>query len=97
MPLETVSQAAYHAVARGRVQGVGFRFFVRDWAEALGLVGYVRNLPDGRVEALIEGPEPMAEEMLRKLRKGPPSARVEHLQIQTRPATGRYEGFRILP
>ena len=49
--------AAYRYLVQGRVQGVGYRYFVLRQADAVGLVGHVRNLPDGRVEVVAEGPE----------------------------------------
>lgn len=64
-------------VVSGRVQGVGFRYFVRRQAEALGLAGWVRNLPDGRVEAFIEGPPAQLEQMETLLGEGPSMSRVE--------------------
>jgi acylphosphatase len=55
----------------GRVQGVGFRYFVQDHAAVEGVHGYVRNLPDGRVEVLVEGDEESVLRVERALRRGP--------------------------
>lgn len=67
-----------HVTVHGRVQGVFFRAFVTDEAEALDLKGYVRNLPDGRsVEIYAEGDKRDLEKFLRNCRQGPPGARVE--------------------
>ncbi|MDA8049695.1 MAG: acylphosphatase [Rhodospirillales bacterium] len=63
----------------GLVQGVGFREWMVTRARALGLDGWVRNLPDGSVEALICGPEAAIEEMLRACRRGPAAASVERI------------------
>lgn len=63
----------------GVVQGVGFRDWMVVRARALGLDGWVRNLGDGRVEALVSGPEPTVEELLRACRRGPPGAFVERI------------------
>ncbi len=64
-------------VVRGRVQGVGFRWFVRDFAAELGLSGWVRNLPDGRsVETLVEGPPARVDELVAAIRRGPPGSYV---------------------
>ena len=66
----------------GEVQGVGFRHYTKLRARELGLFGWVQNLPDGRVEVWIEGPEPIVEEMLDWLRLGPPSARVSAFETR---------------
>lgn len=86
---------AYQVWVRGRVQGVGFRFYVRDWAEALGVSGYVRNLPDGRVEAFLQGREALVEELLSRIRKGPPGARVEGVLVERVPPAPMQGGFSI--
>jgi acylphosphatase len=69
----------------GRVQGVGFRWFVRQAAEEDGLTGWVRNLADGRVEVQAAGPEEALGALERRLREGPPAARVE--AVETTPTT----------
>jgi acylphosphatase len=63
-------------VVSGRVQGVGFRWFVLRSARSLGLTGYVSNLPDGHVEVVAAGTEGQIAELEALLRKGPPAARV---------------------
>ncbi len=65
----------------GRVQGVGFRFFVHAAAERHGLRGWVHNLPSGHVEALAEGEHEMLEEFERQLRQGPPASRVDRVDV----------------
>ena len=67
-------------IIRGRVQGVGFRWFVMSEAERLQLGGYVRNLPDGSVEVVSQGTESALETFEAKLRRGPPAARVEQIE-----------------
>jgi acylphosphatase len=79
----------------GRVQGVGFRFFAEAQAAVEGVHGYVRNLPDGRVEALIEGDEESVERVDRALRRGPSGARVESVVAELVPPSGRATGFSI--
>ena len=64
-------------IVRGRVQGVGFRWFVQRAGGHLGLGGHVRNLPDGSVEVHARGPAGALEALERALRDGPPSARVD--------------------
>jgi acylphosphatase len=86
---------ARHVVVSGRVQGVGFRFFVQEWADSLGVVGYVRNLPDGRVEAWLEGPPHAVAEVVQRIRRGPPAARVDAVVANSAALTGRYADFRI--
>jgi len=66
----------------GHVHNVGFRDWMVAQARALGLNGWVRNRADGSVEALIDGPEPAVEEMLRACRQGPRSAVVESIDEQ---------------
>jgi acylphosphatase len=84
----------YHA--RGRVQGVGFRYFVERAAVDLGLTGYVRNLDDGRVEVYAVGPDEALSELERRLWKGPAYADVRGLDVQEA-AVERRDSFRIEP
>ena len=63
-----------HVLVRGRVQGVGFRWFVRETARELGLAGWVRNRPDGVVEVAAEGSAATLERLREQLRNGPPGA-----------------------
>lgn len=72
---------ARHVRLIGRVQGVFFRAWAREQAEALGVTGWIRNCPDGRVEAHVEGEESAVGQMIGHLRKGPPSARVEDIRL----------------
>ncbi len=81
---------------RGRVQGVGFRYWMEREAERLGLDGWVRNRRDGSVEALIAGPAPLVEELIRACRQGPPAARVERVDVEPW-SPPPPPGFRILP
>lgn len=91
---EIRSEARLSATVRGRVQGVGFRFFVRRVAAGLGLTGYVRNLPEGAVEVVAEGPRPVLEHLLNVLRQGPPHARVDEVTEAWGPATHEFGDFR---
>lgn len=79
----------------GRVQGVGFRFFAEAQASVEGVHGYVRNLSDGRVEALIEGDQESVDRVERALRHGPAGARVESVSVESVAPTGRATGFSI--
>ena len=76
-----MSVVCRHVLVSGRVQGVGFRWYAREKAQELGLAGSVANLPDGRVEAWIEGESGAVEAMLAWLRHGPPAARVTNLEV----------------
>ena len=79
----------------GRVQGVGFRYFVQDAAVREGVSGFVRNVPDGRVEVQVEGEIEAVTRVERALSQGPPGARVDDLAVEPVPPTGRASGFRI--
>lgn len=83
-------------VVRGRVQGVGFRWFVEDVANGLGLSGWVRNLPDGRsVEALVEGPSAALDRFAARMRQGPPGSHVGELEMFTDDGDEALVGFVI--
>jgi acylphosphatase len=77
----------------GRVQGVGFRFFAEAVALREGLHGWVRNLQDGRVEALAEGESEAIERFEQAIRHGPPGARVERVEVDETVPSGRESGF----
>jgi acylphosphatase len=79
----------------GRVQGVGFRWFTQAAAARENIHGWVKNLPDGRVEAAAEGDADALERFERALRHGPPGARVEHLEIEHTVPAGRDTGFNV--
>lgn len=88
-------RVARRFVISGRVQGVGFRWFVQEAASREGVTGWVRNLPDGRVEAWIEGESDALTRVERALRSGPASSRVEHVVVDIEDATGGYKSFSI--
>jgi acylphosphatase len=79
----------------GRVQGVGFRWFVRREAEELGLTGRVRNLADGRVEVAVSGPPEALSAFRERLRTGPPGARVSRIEEEEMSAVPEWDGFTI--
>jgi acylphosphatase len=79
----------------GRVQGVGFRYFTQDAATRENIHGSVRNLADGRVEALAEGDADAMERFERALRHGPPGARVEQIEVDHTVPGGRDTGFTV--
>jgi acylphosphatase len=85
-----------HALVEGMVQGVGFRFFVWHNAEDLQITGWVRNLWDGRVEVLAEGPRSFLEKMLEYLKEGPRGGQVSKVDTHWQTATSEFKEFRIL-
>ena len=89
------AETACHVIVSGLVQGVGFRYRTYLEATRIGLTGWVRNLPDGRVEALFEGPPVAVTGMLEWCQQGPVLARVDKLEQQRRPVSGRYPSFEI--
>jgi acylphosphatase len=86
---------ARHFIVTGRVQGVGFRYFVQDAAVREGVSGFVRNRPDGSVEAHVEGEIEAVTRVERALAQGPRGARVDDLAVEPAQPTGRTSGFRI--
>ena len=81
----------------GMVQGVGFRWFVARHARSLGLTGYARNLPDGSVEVIVDGPEEALPALERLLRSGPANAQVDRLERSTEPAAvARGKSFDVM-
>jgi acylphosphatase len=81
-------------VISGRVQGVGFRWYTQDAAMREGVTGWVRNLPDGRVEAVVEGEAEAVTRMERALRSGPRGARVEDVAVDDQ-EPGGYRRFTV--
>jgi acylphosphatase len=79
----------------GRVQGVGFRYFVEARAAAERVHGWVRNLPDGRVEAYLEGDVESVDRLEAALNRGPSGAVVDDVAVEERTASGRATGFSI--
>ncbi len=80
---------------RGRVQGVGFRWWTRSQALRLGVSGSVRNRPDGTVEVDVRGPQEAVEALRRRLNEGPPGARVEEVEEIAVTTSGPVSGFTI--
>ena len=90
-----MSDSAVHMIAHGRVQGVGFRFYVRERAVPFGLKGWVRNLPDGSVEIHAEGKRDMIDLFIAEIRKGPTFGNVSHLEEEWVDPTKSFTGFSI--
>ena len=97
--METNPDSKYrlHATIEGHVQGVGFRYFVSDQAQSIGLTGWVRNVYDGQVEVVAEGTRGDLEKLLRSLQRGPSGAHVHHVTEEWSPATGDFHRFSIAP
>ena len=84
-----------HAIISGRVQGVFFRMETKQAAERCGVFGWVRNLPDGTVEAVFEGERQNVEAVLRWCQAGPPHARVNRVDVRWQAYSGEFENFDI--
>jgi len=84
-----------HLGVSGRVQGVFYRAETAKVAKSLGLTGWVRNLPDGRVEIVVEGDEEALQQFQRWCRQGPPAARVEEIEAREETWRGEFEDFSI--
>jgi acylphosphatase len=89
------SRGHAHWIVAGRVQGVGFRWFVQRAARRRGIRGLVRNLRDGRVEVRAEGATAELEALLGEVRQGPPGAFVESVEQLAADPGQRYDGFDI--
>jgi len=85
-----------HAYVKGIVQGVGFRYFVYRHAKTLDLTGYVRNLPDGRVEVVAEGSEESLRELVSLLWEGPVGSYVENVELEWSEAKNEFKDFEII-
>jgi acylphosphatase len=85
----------YRVLVSGRVQGVFFRDSCRRVAEEHGVAGWVRNLPDGRVEAHVEGEAEALTRIERALRMGPRGARVETVTVDSEDVSGAYDTFSV--
>ncbi|MFO8015634.1 MAG: acylphosphatase [Candidatus Woesearchaeota archaeon] len=92
---EDESIRRYHLTISGRVQGVFFRANVQKKAEELGLAGWVRNMDDGRVEAVAQGPEDKVRELAEFCRKGPMLAKVDDVDVEEEKPEEGLSGFEI--
>ena len=84
-----------HVYIEGLVQGVFFRYHIQRLARTLGVKGWVRNLPDGRVEAVMEGEKDALNRMLDFCRVGPPGAEVEKVEVKWERPKGEFTDFEI--
>ena len=83
-----------HIFISGKVQGVGFRAFIRREAAVLNLKGWAKNLVDGRVEVVLQGEKNQVAQMIEKLKEGPSFARVDNLRVNQE-EVGDYSDFKI--
>lgn len=90
-----MDEARAHVFIEGRVQGVFYRAFTRDLAMRLGLRGWVRNLRDGRVEAVFEGKRELVEEAIKQCSMGPPGAWVRNIETKWETTAEDLGGFTI--
>lgn len=84
-----------HAIVHGRVQGVGFRWFVMESVRELAVTGWVRNLYNGNVEVMAEGSQEDLDKLVKSLHKGPPSSNVTNVDDRWQPASGDFSGFKV--
>jgi len=90
-----MDEARAHVFIEGMVQGVFYRAFTRDVAYKLGLNGWVKNLRDGRVEAIFEGKKDLIEKVIKQCYDGPPGARVNSIEVKWEESLGDLKGFAI--
>lgn len=84
-----------HALVKGRVQGVGFRYYTLKSAQEKNLTGWVRNLRDGRVEVLAEGDQDRLNQLIADLRQGPISSDIDHVEVNFSNSAGEFKDFGI--
>ncbi|MCX2819868.1 MAG: acylphosphatase [Methanobacteriota archaeon] len=90
-----MERARAHVHVSGKVQGVYYRATTRDEARERGVTGWVKNLDDGRVEAVFEGDEEAVQEMVEWCHGGSSAARVDDVEVERGEATGEFDGFEI--
>jgi acylphosphatase len=95
MSFKKTMEVGAHIVVHGRVQGVGFRYFVSSTARTLGITGYACNRADGTVEVLAEGDRAAIDELLQALRNGPRHAHVTDVEVAWSDGSRRYHDFEI--
>ena len=93
--IEVNQKMQRYILISGKVQGVGFRYFTRQNAMRLGVHGYAKNLPNGKVEVVAEGDKGTLDAFVKILWKGPPASRVEDVKVEARPHSGEYTSFGV--
>jgi acylphosphatase len=92
-----VKTESIHLIIEGRVQGVGFRYFIKDLANSLSITGWVRNLQEGKVEILAEGDKSDLQFLIDQARTGPRGSLVSNVHVEWLPPTGKHQFFMIAP
>jgi len=90
-----IQEIRAHVIVKGRVQGVFYRYTAREVAHSLGVVGWVRNRPDGTVETVFEGKRDRVEKIIEWCRRGPPGAYVQGVDVHWEEYSGEFEQFSI--
>ncbi len=91
-----MGKARAHVLISGKVQGVFYRVNTKRMADKLGVKGWIRNLPDGRVEAVFEGDEEAVKRLISWWWIGPPGAKVTNIEVEWEEYLGEYESFKVL-
>lgn len=91
-----MKQVRAHVFVEGRVQGVFYRVNARDEAKDLGITGWIKNLEDGRVEAVFEGTENLVKEMVLWCKGGTRLARVDDVKVSWETHSGEFDGFQVV-
>ena len=90
-----VIKSAVHLIVSGKVQGVGFRWFVVKTGRSFALIGYAKNLPEGNVEIHAEGNKMDIQRFVGKVKQGSPSSRVDHIEIMWINPSNRFKDFAV--
>ncbi|MBU4098467.1 acylphosphatase [Patescibacteria group bacterium] len=85
-----------HVFISGSVHGVGYRFFVKSWAKTYGIVGWVKNLQEEKVEAVFQGDEKNIEDLIAKCRKGPFLAEIKDIVVNWEEVAGEFGDFQVV-
>jgi len=91
-----VSMVRAHIIVKGLVQGVYYRVTTKQKADSLDLSGWVKNLPDGDVEVVVEGNKEKIEQLIDWCWQGPPGAKVDGVEVKWSPCQNEYQGFNIV-
>ena len=91
-----MGKARAHIIISGKVQGVFYRVNTKRMADKLGVKGWIRNLPDGRVEAVLEGEEEAVKRLISWCWIGPPGAKVANIEVEWEEYLGEYGNFKVL-